>query len=165
MNALRKNRKTPTIADANQIDFLDTLGDAPKLIELPVATNPEPASFNYEKLVKDAVNKAIKVSPFDRDQIAAMLTELVGKKITKPMLDTYTGESRANNFPAYLIPAFTQILGASFLKVLGEASGCAVLERQEAVYARLGQLHMITVQAKEQQADLINELPMFRGSR
>ena len=159
---LRKNRRTPTINDVNQIDFLNTLGETPTLIEIPELPENSKGA-DYIQLVKAAANRAINECPFNREQIAQALTLETGVDITKPMLDTYTGKARPNNFPAYLIPAFTRVLGPSFIQALAEPAGCVVLERHEAVAARYGQLQLITIQVKQQQQELLNELPMFAG--
>ncbi len=157
-------RRTPsrTVSHPAQSDFLAML-DGADLIEVPQAPSEEKGAMDYDRAVRDCLNRVIDAAPFDREQIAAMLTLRVGRRITKAMLDTYTGASRPNKLPADLLPALSAILGPELLIMIGAAAGCAVLEQRQATFARLGQLQFIIAQAREQQLVVMESLPLMRG--
>ncbi|WP_142850827.1 hypothetical protein [Telmatospirillum sp. J64-1] len=151
--------------DPRQMAFLDLLGSRKEdLIEVPEMPAPAPGALDYDKRMRDLLNRAIKASPFDREQIAAMVTTLVGREVTKPMIDSWTGATRLNRFPAELVPAFCQALGNTVLLAgLVEACGCRLVEGQELQFARLGQLWLFIQQASAEQQRLVEALPLFGG--
>lgn len=86
-------------------------------------------SARYVTVDRDLRNTlvaCIKGSPYSRYEIAAKISELVGRGVTKAMLDKYTAEtSSAHRIPAVLIPAFCAVTGCwRPLEVLAEATGC-----------------------------------------
>lgn len=158
----RRRSPSKTIPHPNQQDFLAALDGQP-LIEVPATPSDENGGLDYDKAIRNCLNQAIEDSPYNREQIASLISHRVGRRITKPMLDTYTGASRPNKLPADLIPALTAVIGPRLLMMIGEASGCAVLEQQQATFARLGQLQFIIAQAKQQQEQIAQTLPLIKG--
>ncbi|WP_142849228.1 hypothetical protein [Telmatospirillum sp. J64-1] len=152
--------------DPRQMAFLDLLGGQKEdLIEVPEMPMPAPGAMDYDQRLRDLLNKAIKACPFDREQIAAMVSTLVGREVTKPMIDSWTGATRPNRFPAEMIPAFCEALGNTILLAgLAEASGCRLIEGRELQFARLGQLWLFIEQASAEQQRLVAELPLFGGA-
>lgn len=139
--------------------------EAAEQVPLPVEPDRKPASLDLSSRIRRWTNEAIGLSVFDRPQIAAIMSELTGRAITKPMLDTWTGESRANRMPAELVPAFCLAVGNVRLKQqMAAAMGALVMDTQQARLARMGQYALITVMAQEQMrvlADSLPPLPMF----
>ena len=159
---MKKLKPSRTVAHPDQLDLLDGLsGDNIDLVEVPAAPSGAPGSCSFDQIIRDELNHMFRTAPFDRDQIAQMLSDLVGRRVTKNNLDTYTGQARPNRLPADLLPALTCLLGPSLLTRIGVAAGCAVMERQDAAFARYGQLHFITVQAKKQEEEMLKSLPLF----
>ncbi|WP_142849789.1 hypothetical protein [Telmatospirillum sp. J64-1] len=151
--------------DPRQMAFLDLLGSQEDLIEVPVPPDLEPGALDYDQRLRALLNKAIKACPFDREQIAALVSSLVGREITKAQIDSWTGATRANRFPAELIPAMCQALGNTILlSGLAEASGCRLIEGRELQFARLGQLFLVLRQADAEAQRLVAELPLFGGA-
>ena len=149
----------------DQADFFAILEQAGAIVDVPEKPSEKTGSLDFDQRIRAGLNELIDRSPFDREQIAEMLSHRTGRRITKIMLDTYTGQSRPNKLPADLLPALTAILGPDLLVKIGEASGCAVLEHQQAKFARLGQLHFIITQARAQASEIVANLPIFAGSR
>lgn len=148
-------------ADPRQGDFLRLLDPHAEMIEAPAPVEGDP-----DQLIRDLINKAIKVSNLDRDQIAEGMTARVGREITKAMLDCWTGASRPHRFPLSLAPAFCWAAGNTILLAgVLEMAGCRLVEGEELQLARLGQLWLFIERARTQQAEIIGALPLFREAR
>ena len=105
-------------------------------------TDPEPGSLDIQQEICNAFSKAISRSKKSRYQIAAEMSELVGKEITKSMLDSWTAESHhEHRFPCEFLPAFCVVCNDyNPLRILGRHCRCEVLESKDAIYARLAML-------------------------
>lgn len=150
--------------DARQLDLLGLFENQVDLIEVPEPTPKTPGALDIDQKLRRAVSDAIDKSAFSRDQIADMVSELAGRKVTKATLDTFTGASRPNRMPADLLPALTSVLGPTVLNFISNESGCRLIERQEAAFARIGQLYLVTLQAQREQEETLKKLPLFLGS-
>jgi len=151
-------------ADPRQGDFLALL-DLPgaDLIPAPVPVPSEPGTLAFDQRMRQLLNDSIKASGFDRDQAAEMVGALVGRPITKAMIDSWTGASRPHHFPADLVPAFSIALGNSILlQGLAEAAGCRVAEGREVMQARLERLGVFIAYARAEQRRLLGSLPLFQ---
>ncbi len=73
-------------------------------------------------LIRAELVQAIKACMLSRYQIAARLSELHGRDISKDMLDKYTAESGENyRFPAEMVPGFCLVTGtAGLLHVIAQ---------------------------------------------
>ncbi|WP_421780759.1 hypothetical protein [Kiloniella litopenaei] len=160
----RNKKSTKTIKDDRQLDLL-SMNEPEELVEVPKEPDNNPGALNMEQKTRRALNDAISASPYNRDQIAEMLTSMVDRKITKSMLDSFSGASRPNRLPADLVPALTVVLGTDFLTKLMTPAGCRVMERAEVAFARLGQIVLIKHNLHQQEKELINELPLFQGGK
>lgn len=150
--------------DPNQFDLL-ALMDNPEdaLIQIPAEPASGPGALEMGDRIRDLLNQAIRASAFNREQIAASMTALAGREITKAQLDSWTGASRPNRFPADLTAAFCAATGNTvLLQGMAEAAGCRLIERNELQYARLGQLWFFIRYAQDQADQLVRELPLFR---
>ena len=156
-------KKQPTKTQ-NHPDQISLFGTAEELIEVPAQPEAQPGIFNFDRSIRRSLNKAINASPYNRHQLAEMLSELCGRYISKPMLDTYTGASRPNKLPADLLPALTFLLGPDLLTEIGAAAGCAVLEERQASFARIGQLQFMVLQARAEQEKTIAALPLLQAA-
>lgn len=91
----------------------DTTGDLFAAIPQPVPA--EPGSLDFRTRVAAIVSEmldAIRAADphMDRYAVAAAVSRLVGKEVSKAMLDAYTAESRdAYNVPAWLMPALEHV--------------------------------------------------------
>lgn len=158
---IRRKGREP---DPRQPDFLSLLEPGAELIAAPQAP-VEAGQIDHDAETRALLNEAIKRSPFDRDQIADRMTPLAGRKITKEQLDSWTGASRPNRFPAELIGPFNAAVGNTILlDGLAELSGCKLIEGLELQFARLGQLLVFIEHAKAEQARIIADLPIFRSA-
>lgn len=92
--------------------------------------------------LRAALVRSIKNCPLSRYEIAGRISELMGRDLTKSMLDKYTAESaEEHRIPAEIVPALCLVTG-SFepLRTLAAALNCAVAgpdEKKELEITRL----------------------------
>ena len=88
-------------------------GDLFASIPKPAAAEPGGMDFRTRiaVLVSEMLDDARAADPeLDRYAVAARVSRLVGKEVSKAMLDAYTAESRdAYNVPAWLMPALEHV--------------------------------------------------------
>lgn len=96
-------------------------------------------SLSIHQPLRSALVAAISGSSLSRYQIAARMSELVGREITKTMLDAYAAESKeGHRLPAELLPAFCEATGDwRPLIILVEALGGMVLSPKEKAFVQL----------------------------
>src|SRR5690606_7852331 len=79
------------------------------LFEIPEPVNLT-GGLDFRSVVSGLVGDAMKGN--DRYQLAATMSRLAGKDVTKYMLDGYSAEGREEfNLPFYLVPAFETACG------------------------------------------------------
>lgn len=157
--ALKGRRR---VADPRQTDFMALLEGAVALPALPEPQR-EAGALDLDQRLRRCLNEAIKAGPFaSRDELAEEVGHHAGRRITKAMIDSWTGASRPHALPAHLIPAFCAAVGNTLLlQGLAEASGCAVAESAELVRQRLERLTLFIRFAKAEQRRLIAATPLF----
>ncbi len=142
----KRSKKANALLD-NQLTFLES-------------AEPEPGSLDIDAALRATMSKAISRSGKSRYQIAAEMSELTSKDITKTMLDSWTSEARVEHrFPSAFLPAFC-IACRNFdpLKLIGKFSSCEVLETSEAVYAEIARIE----RQKEDLDRRVNQLKSMR---
>lgn len=76
------------------------------------------------------------MSHLSREQIAIQISELLGREVTKDVIDSWTAESREgmNNMWAANLPAFCHVVGSiEPLRILADLNGCYVIQGPEAL--------------------------------
>ena len=103
-----------------------------------------PASLGFGVQVAHLVSACLKESEFDRHEIAARMSRLTGREVSKYMLDAWSAESRENfNLPFYLVPAFEEACGPAIHTLtnwLAGVRGGRLYIGRDAVSAELGQI-------------------------
>lgn len=133
--------------------------------EIPRPAPSTPASMDHRTqvahLVSEALDGARRIDPdADRYAVAAQVSRLVGKEVSKSMLDGYTAESRdAFNVPFYMIPALETACGTTALTewLCGLRGGVLVLG-PAAIDAEIGRLQNDI----DSRRDVIRELKDLR---
>lgn len=112
------------------------------LFEIPVPANPIPGSMDYRAVVSHLLAKMMAESGMTRFAIAAAVSELVGKEVSKYMLDAYTAESRDEfNGPAWLMPAIEVACKSTLYSGwLAGVRGGRLLIGRDALAAELGRI-------------------------
>jgi hypothetical protein len=131
----KKRFAPPTVA---QLSIFDVI----KQVETRPAAALGEGSLAWGLKVRDRLSDALRHCPLSRFQVAAKMSELTGRDITKTMLDAWTAESREDHrFPMEYYPAFCAVTGDhALLAELARAVGLTVLESKELLITKLGEI-------------------------
>lgn len=134
------------------------------LFEVPQPVTPVPGGMDYRAQVAALVSRILKAADADdRYEIAARMSRLTGKEISKYMLDGYTSEAREEfNLPLWLVPALETACSTHDLtNWLVATRGGRLLIGREALTADLGRLEKQKIEIDR----LIKELKKRMGDR
>lgn len=108
------------------------------------AAYPEGALADLSLAVRTALVQAIKPCPLSRYEIAGRLSALLGRDISKTMLDKWTAESaEEHRIPAEVLPAFCLVTESSApLEILAAAIGHRLVGPDEAEALELARLRI-----------------------
>ncbi len=95
----------------------------------------------------------------NRTTLAAELSALTGRRISKVMLDSYTGAGRANRLPADLLPALCVLLGPELLSAIAGLAGCQIMTRDEVILAQAGKVIYLEDFLSRKKQQLLEQLP------
>jgi hypothetical protein len=126
------------------------------LFDIPQPQASTPGNLDLDIELRHALSDALKHADGDRYQIAAEMSRLTGRDISKHMLDAYTAESRCDhNFPFRYAAAFEVATGSFCLtNLIATARGCSVLVGDEALLAELGRVEQMETELRQQKAAL-----------
>ncbi|KIX14966.1 hypothetical protein [Dethiosulfatarculus sandiegensis] len=126
------------------------------LFNVPTPAPPLTGNLDLDVPLRTALADALKHADDDRHKIAAEMSRLTGREVSKFMLDAYTAESRQDhNFPFRYAAAFEQATGSYCLtNLLAQARGCEVLVGEDALFAELGRIEKMETELKQQKAAL-----------
>lgn len=126
------------------------------LFQVPAPTAPTAGNLDLDVPLRAALSDALKHCDLDRWQVAAEMSRLTGREISKYMLDAYTAESRSDhNFPFRYAAAFEVATGSYCLtNLVAKARGCKVLVGDEALLAELGRIEQMEAELKQQKTAL-----------
>lgn len=118
--------------------------------ELPPPAASTPGSLACRVEIAHAMSDALK--GHDRYEIAAKMSRLLGRDISKHMLDAYTAESREDHIPPFdTAIAFDLATGSNTLvEFAAKKIGAKLSVGKEALDAKLGQLERIRDEAAKQ---------------
>ena len=71
----------------------------PDLFEVPQPAPSAPGSLSCRAEIAGVMSEALRECEFDRFEVAARMSRLLGREISKHMLDAYTSESRETHIP------------------------------------------------------------------
>jgi len=125
---MSKFSKVPPAKILKQLDFF--------------SSNLLPNSLDVQNELRKSISAALKSCQFSRDHIASYISELVGHKISRSMLDNYADESHIKHrIPAEIIPALCVVTkDYTPLRLLVEISGAFILMPEEALIAKILQV-------------------------
>lgn len=91
--------------------------------------------------LRGALSLALRKCPESRWQVAAKISELAGRTISKEMLDQYTSEKPEYRLPAETLPAFCYVTKTiNPFAVLLAPIGCSVSDPSESKFIKLARL-------------------------
>lgn len=131
------------------------------MFEVPQPAGKAPASMDYRSVVAHMVAEMLKQAESDRYGVAAEMSRLTGREITKAMLDAYTSEAReAWNIPFWLAPALETACDSHMLSAwMADKRGARLMVGKEVLAAELGKLE----QLRDEAAQKIRELKRIMG--
>lgn len=131
------------------------------LFAIPQPSAPLPASHDYRPQVAHLVGETLRASGLDRYRVAAEMSRLTGREITKTMLDAYASEGRETfNLPFWEVPALEAACQSHGLGCwLAQVRGGRLLVGRETLTAELGRLE----QARDTAAKRIRDIKRLMG--
>jgi len=122
------------------------------LFEVPTPQAAATGNLDLDVPLREALSDALRHSEINRHQVAAEMSRLTGRDISKYMLDAYTAESReAHNFPMRYAAAFEHVTNSYALtNLLAKARGCKVLVGEDALLAEFGRIEQMEFELKKQ---------------
>jgi hypothetical protein len=165
--AMTKAPKGRRYADPRQADFLALLeGLSADFLPVPAPAEASAGQIDMGQQMRLLLNRAINESALNRDQIAERLTAATGHRVTKAMLDSWTGASRPHRFPAEMIPAMCGVLGNTIiLEGIAEAAQCHVVDREQMLLLWYGKVFLILRHAVLDGPDAMAKLWSMFGRR
>lgn len=123
------------------------------MFDIPTPAPQAPGSMNYRVEIAHAMSQALKACPYDRYEVAARMSRLLGSEVSVNMLNAYTAESReAHNITLERAIAFDAATEAyACLKLHADKRGCRVLVGKEALLAELGEISRLKQELGEQE--------------
>lgn len=120
------------------------------MFELPPPPVSADGSLSCRVEIAYAMSAALK--GYDRFDVAAKMSRLLGREISKFMLDAYTAESREDHIPPLdTAIAFDIATGTQTLTNLSAAKiGARLLIGKDALHAELGKLERMRDEAAQQ---------------
>jgi hypothetical protein len=122
------------------------------LFAVPRPAPATPGTMDYRAAISHELSEMLRKAPANRDRfaIAADVSRLTGKDVSKWMLDGYTSECREQfNLPLYLVPALEVACESHALTTwLSNVRGARLLVGEEALHHDLSRLEQIRDQAE-----------------
>lgn len=120
------------VKDTRTLDLFAVPEPAPEL----------PGTMDFRTQVAHLVSEMLRATPGDRYEIAARMSRLTGKDVSKNMLDAYASDAREDhNLPFYLLPALEAVCESHVLTAwLADVRGGRLLIGRDALNAELGRL-------------------------
>ncbi len=136
---MSKRKKDSTPALSEQLVLIDMVPS-------------EEGSMDISLLLKDSLSRAMRNTDLSRWQIAARISELVGRTLSKEMLDAYVAESKeGHNFPAKYLPGFCIVCDTlEPLAVLAGAVGGSVLGPKDAEFVEIARMEREKAELEDQ---------------
>ena len=112
------------------------------LFEVPEPVAQNAGSLSCRAEIAGVMADVVKEIHIDRYELAAKMSRLLGREISKFMIDAYTSESRDTQMP----PIDTAIAfdmatgGISLLKLYADKLGCKVVVGKEVLFTELGRI-------------------------
>lgn len=115
------------------------------LFEVPRPVDPAPGGMEFRPLITAMVGQMLDAAARlgkDRFQVAAEVSRLVGREVSKYMLDAYSAPSREDyNAPAWLMPPLEAVSETwIYSRWLAEVRGGRLLVGRDALAAELGRI-------------------------
>jgi len=131
------------------------------LFPVPSPAPELPGQMDYRTQVATLVGDVLRGAVGDRFDVAAKMSRLTGKDVSKNMLDAYASDAREDhNLPLYLAPALEVVCESHALTAwLADVRGGRLLIGRDALNAELGKLE----RARDEAGKRIRQLKTLMG--
>jgi len=128
------------------------------LFAVPTPAPELPGTMDYRVQVAHMTSEMLRAIPSDRYEVAARMSRLTGKDVSKNMLDAYASDAREDhNLPFYLAAALEVVCESHALTAwLADMRGGRLLVGREALNAELGRL-------ERQRDDAAKKIKQLKG--
>lgn len=135
-------KKKIDLAAPNQLDIFDLIKHLAEIQKPSHDNGAVEGSLDLDSQIREAISKSLKHCKYDRYGVAAKMSRLMAKEVTKSMLDSWSAESKdSNRFPlSYLSSLITATEDKSILRLLCEKAGGYFIESEDALRLELGKL-------------------------
>jgi len=118
------------------------------------------SSLDISREISNAISSSLKKAPISRYHVAARISELVGREITKTMLDNWSGESHERHrMPSDIVPAFCIATGSNeLIEVLAEFTNGIFANGKDAKYLELAKVEARRDRLNKQIEELKKEI-------
>lgn len=70
------------------------------LFDVPAPASTAPGAVNFSREIAALMSAALKGCPYDRIEVAARMSRMLGREVTLSMLNAYTAESHQQHVPS-----------------------------------------------------------------
>ncbi|CQR43679.1 conserved hypothetical protein [Thiomonas sp. CB3] len=112
------------------------------LFEVPSPAPELPGMLDFRPQIASIVSEMTRAADIDRYEISSRVSRLVGRDVSKNMLDAYASELREDhNLPLYIVPALESVCSSHLLSGwLADVRGGRLLIGRDALLSELGRL-------------------------
>lgn len=147
--------RRPPPSNANQVEL--------SFFDVPPPLDPLPGSHDISVGVRECLAEVLALSRAkggDRYAVAAEVSRLSGRDMTKNMLDRYTAADEDKRFPLEALPALVCATGDfRLLELVAQACGCKVLRGEEAWVTEVGAAMLLERSVKSRIGALQRAVP------
>lgn len=114
----------------------------PDMFMIPTQRPPVAGAYDFDQELRHKLSEVLKRSTLSRYEVAARMSELVGRDISKNQLDAWTAESRPGwRFPLEYLPALESACEThDVMRWLADIRGCKLVIGEEALIVELTRL-------------------------
>jgi len=152
---MAKSRKT---LDNTQLNIFDLIRQVSERQKVVTGRHEVPGELNIDVPLREMISEALKGTRLSRYQVAAEMSRMLGREITKAQLDSWSAESKENHrFPLVYFLAFMEATGdKTILRFICEKAGGYFIEGEDALRLELGRI-------EEQKRELQKKERAIRG--
>lgn len=134
-------KRTPRIA-LDQMGLFDVIREVSAQQQLTQGQAPTPGALNLDAQVRELISLALKHTALSRYEVAAKMSERLGREITKAQLDSWSAESKeTHRFPFAYANAFIDATGdKALLRLACRTAGGFFIDGPDALRLELGRL-------------------------
>ncbi len=150
--------------DIAQMDIFEVIRRVEESQRQASELKETPGRLNIDATLREMVSDALRHTRLSRYEVAAEMSRLIGREITKSMIDSWSAESKENHrFPLAYLPAFCEATGdKSIIRLIAEKAGGYFIEGVDALYTELGKIERMKRELSEKEKIIRQMLERIR---